>query len=111
MSMKVIGFSYEKSKPSEVVQGIKNNQRPHDAVKGGCGSYRLASKSPKVNVVLEEEGERRVINYYDALKMQTTRAIINEKFATQVCEPLIGQEFETERDVAQAVYDNMRKVE
>ena len=103
MSVTVTDVEYRFGKQSKIVQGVKGNQVPQGAVYGGNGSFRVNEK-PEI-IIYTSDGKTE--NYYGPIKTQTTRQHVTERYARQVCSPLVGQEFKDHRAIAQAVYDNL----
>ena len=106
MSIKVTDVELLFNKGSKVVRGVKGNQMPKNALYGGNGSYRT-SERPEVRI---HTSDSKTTDFYDAIRLQTTRTRVTEKYARQVCQSLVGKEFEDQRAIAQAVYDNMEKL-
>ena len=102
MSIKVTDVRYVSS-TSQLVQGVKNNKVPPGTIRGGNGSF-ITGTRPQV-LVFTSDG--KTTDYYEAIKMQTTRSRVTEGYAMSVCKPLVGQTFEDSRAIAQAVYDNL----
>lgn len=102
MSITVTDVRYVPS-TSQLVQGVKNNQVPPGAIRGDNGSF-ITGTRPQV-LVSTSDGNTR--DFYESIKMQTSRSRVTEKYVMDVCQPLVGQTFENSQAIAQAVYDNL----
>lgn len=102
MSIKVTDVQYVPS-TSQSVQGVKNNQVPPGAIRGGNGSF-ITGTRPQV-LVSTSDGQMK--DFYEAIKMQTSRSRVTENYAMQVCQQLLGQQFADMKAIAQAIHDNL----
>ena len=103
MGFKVTNVELEFGKQSKVVRGVKGGKVPPNAVYGGNGSFRTQEK-PRI---LISTSDGRTTNYYYPIKAQTSKPHVTRKYAAKVCNPLIGREFDNDRELAQAIYDNL----
>ena len=102
MSITVTDVRYVPS-TSQLVQGVKNNQVPPGAIRGDNGSF-ITGTRPQV---LVSTTDGKTTDYYEAIKLQTPKSRVTEKYAMTVCQPLVGQTFEDNRAIAQAIYNRL----
>lgn len=86
-------FSYTPSTPSYMVQGVKNHYIPRNAVGGSNGSIIMPGDPPQILLGFIEDGVGHFTNIYSLVKSHSSRKI-TRKYASEICMPLINQDFE-----------------
>lgn len=88
----IVGYEYVHSTQGGLVQGIKNNKRPKNALYGGNGSFIVKGESPKI-IIKIKLWDKSLIgrNIYYTVKSNTMRDRITEKYADKIAGKLLGQ--------------------
>ena len=67
--MKFLDLRWEKSSPPVLVQGVKNNQAPKNAIGGGNGSFIINNDSSELILIyMDNNGLEHQINIIDDVK-------------------------------------------
>ncbi|MBQ9020229.1 hypothetical protein IJ096_02820 [Candidatus Saccharibacteria bacterium] len=93
-------FTYVKGSPSKKVQGVKHGRVPSRALAGGNGTFIVRGETPKVILEMgakDGSGVLYEIDIYDDIKMLREHNV-TEKYATEICNPMIGKVVTLERD-------------
>ena len=104
VAFKVVSAEYVPAEQAYLEQGVKGHRRPYGAVAGDNGSFVMAGAPPQIRLILSTG---QTVDIYPLVKGKTTKTRVTEKYATQVCKAIIGKEFESDRDLAAKVLENL----
>lgn len=88
----IVGYEYKYSTQGGLVQGIKGNRRPKNALYGGNGSFIVKGESPKI-IIQIKLWDNTVIskNIYYLVKENSLRERVSEKYADKIAGKLLNQ--------------------
>ena len=87
------GFNYIPSTPGKVVQRIKGNRRPKNAIKGGRGSFVVTDRAQALITLVDETGKKTEIDASGVMRVVVHRddEKLNEDYAKKIYNQLDGK--------------------
>lgn len=103
-------YKYIPSGPATLKQGVKGMKTPKGAVAGGYGTFVMRGDPPQVNVYFD--GGKQFVDVYPFIKENIGAAgcsRVTKKLCAQICEPMIGMQFEQPEELAAPILHEMLK--
>lgn len=105
MNAKFFDLIWKKGEPAKVVQGIKGNGRPKNAIRGDRGSFLVAGEPAHLYLYVKGvKGEVYKNDVYEEVLKQTNRQRMSEKLFNHVYDIFETAQFDVDAETGEITW-------